>query len=93
MKPHPISPALESSYQGAGYALAAITAGQLVALRYISDFSPPEVADAIESADEHALLFIRRWLDTPSAGQLVRQLQALGEVSVGMCSSWVFCEL
>ena len=93
MHTYPIPEALASQYQGAGWALAAIAGGQPVALRYIADVAPDEVADAVAEGGQHAAFFVRQWLGTAQAAPVVRELQALGEVSVGMCSSWEFVEL
>jgi hypothetical protein len=89
----PVPDSLEKAYHGAGWALAAVTGGRLAALRYIEDVAP-KIAEAIDAADgAHAGFFVRQWLDPAEAGAVVRELSALGEVSIGMCSSWEFTEL
>lgn len=85
-----INDSLAGQYHGAGWALAAISGGQVVALRYVADVAGPPIEDV--ASGPHAAFFIRRWLDTAAAAPVVRELSALGEVSVGMCSSWEFCE-
>lgn len=82
---------LAGQYHGAGYALAAISGGQVVALRYVADVAGPPIEDV--TSGPHAAFFVRQWLATDAAGPTVRELQALGEISVGMCSAWEFCEL
>lgn len=83
---------LAGSYQGAGYALAASAGGQLVALRYITDLAP-DLDEALLIGGEIARRAVKSWIVSPEAGPSVRELQALGEVHVGMCSSWEFIEL
>lgn len=88
-----IPDAMASAYKGAGWALAAISGDQIVALRYIADVAPATVADAMAEAEgAHARFFVRAWLCTAEAAPVVRELQALGEVTVGMCSAWEFVE-
>lgn len=41
----------------------------------------------------HAAFFARQWLATAEAGRVVRELQALGDVIVGMCSAWEITEI
>ena len=72
---------LADKYHGAGLALAAIVQGQLVGLVYITDVLPDFSGNAQEAIND------------PLLGPTVRQLQALGQVSVGMCSAWEFCQL
>ena len=90
MKTYPIPETLEKSYKGSGWALAAILDGQVVAIRYLSDIAP---AISEQLGGDHDGFFIRQWIQTADAGPFVRELQALGEVSVGMCSCWEFTEL
>lgn len=85
-----IPESLEKDYQGAGWALAAVLDDKVVALRYLDDVAL-SIADSLGQG--HDEFFIRQWINTAEAGQVVRELQALGEVSVGMCSSWEFVEL
>lgn len=93
MNTYPIPESLSGQYHGAGWALAAITGGQVVALRYIRDVAEA-ISDQIDEAGgSHAGFFVRQWLQTDEAGPIVREMQALGEVSAGMCSCWEFVEL
>lgn len=85
MKTYPIPEALAPKYHGAGHALAAVAGGQLVDLVY--------VADALPDYDQDAPGALRSALDDDRIGPTVRRLQALGEVSAGMCSCWEFVEL
>ena len=85
MNIYPIPEALASKYHGAGHALAAIAGGQVVDLVYVEDALPdydPDQRGALAAA-----------LNDDRLGPTVRRLQALGKVSVGMCSSWEFVEL
>lgn len=85
MSVYPIPEGLSSKYHGAGHALAAITGGQLVDLVYVDDVLPDYDRDtkgALATAIND-----QRMVPT------VRRLQALGQVSVGMCSGWEFVEL
>ena len=93
MKIFNITDALAGQYQGAGWALAAIAGQQVVALRYVSDVAPAAVVDSMTDGGEHAASAVRRWLSTSAAAPIVRELQALGQVSVGMCGNREFCEL
>lgn len=77
---------LADKYHGAGHALAATVAGQLVDLVYIHDALP----DYDGGLDGDAL---RQAIHRPDLAPTVRRLQALGEVHVGMLSCWEFCEL
>lgn len=73
---------LAEKYRGSGLALAATANGELVDIVYLSDivgdFDPDELAVVVE--DERL-------------GPSVRYLQSLGNVHVGMLSSWEFVEL
>lgn len=82
-----ITDAVAHQYHGAGWALAAIVGGEVVAIRYIADIAP-EIDEQLDT--DHASFFIRQWLNAPAAAPHVRELQALGSVSVGMCSAWEF---
>ena len=55
------------------------------------DVAPSAIADQLHGP--HAAFFVRQWLGTAHAEPVVRELQALGEVSVGMLSGWEFTEL
>lgn len=90
---YPVNDAVASQYKGAGFALVAVTGGQIVAIRYVRDVAPAKVSDAVDGGGAHAPFFVRQWIESSEAGPVVRELQALGDVLVGMCSSWVFVEL
>ena len=92
MRVYPIPEALASQYHGAGYALAAIAGGQLVALLYLED-AAPDLGDVLAEGGSAASRAVQNWVASGAAGPTVRELQALGDVSVGMCSAWEFCEL
>lgn len=81
----PIPESIASQYHGAGHALAAITGGQIVRIVYL--------ADALPDYDPGAPGALRATLDDARLGHIVRELQAVGQVSVGMCSCWEFVEL
>ena len=80
-------------YKGAGWALAAITGGQVTRLIYLDDVAEDVIMD--DNGDEYPDVKrrITLWTGTTAAGQYVRELQALGEVSIGMCSCGEFVEL
>lgn len=88
-----IPESLASHYHGAGWAIAAIAGGKVVALRYIEDVAPLAVADAVAQGGSHARFFVDQWIKTTEALPVVRELQALGQISLGMLSSWEFVEL
>lgn len=92
MKTYPIPEATASQYHGAGYALAATAGGQLVALRYLADIAP-ELDEPLTEGGQTARAAVQNWIKSDAAGPTVRELQALGQVHVGMCSAWEFCEL
>ena len=96
MNTHAIPESLSRQYHGSGWALAAITGGQLVALRYVSDLAPELTDDLIDDLIEGgsiARAAVQKWIASDAAGHVVRELQALGEVAVGMCSCGEFVEL
>lgn len=70
MATYPIPLALAGQYRGAGPALAAVAGGQVVALRYLSEIAPPEVADALAEGEQHIPFLACRWLGTAEAGSL-----------------------
>ena len=86
-----IPDALAGKYHGAGHALAATVNGHLVGLVYLRDVLPEleleSESDAADGRLDAAMLSDAR------LGPAVRQLQALGDVHVGMCSCWEFVEL
>lgn len=79
---------LADKYHGAGYALAATVAGQLVDLVYLAEALPD-----LGGEDGPTRADVQAALATPALAPTVRRLQALGEVHVGMLSCWEFCEL
>lgn len=85
-----IEESLSDKYHGAGYALAAICKDKVIDIRYVRDVAP-SIADELDG--DHDEFFIRQWMQTQECGNVVRELQALGDVSIGMCSCWEFCEL
>lgn len=93
MNVYPIPQTLASAYRGAGYALAAIAGGKVVALRYIAGHADDATQDALSEGEAHARRAALAWIASDAAGPVVRELQALGHVSAGMCSSWEFVEL
>lgn len=93
LKTYKITEAVEAQYKGAGWALAAITGGQVVALRYLNAVANESVNEEIFEFPSAAQIPITRWLDDAAARAVVRELQALGEVSIGMCGSWEYVEL
>lgn len=85
MTVHTIPESLADKYCGAGHALVAITGGQIIDLVYIRDALPdydPDRRGALQAA-----------LNDDRLGPTVRRLQAMGQICVGMCSSWEFVEL
>ena len=92
MNTYTIPDTLAAQYHGAGYAMAATASGQLVALRYLVDVAP-ELDEPLSEGGQTARAAVQSWIKSDAAGAAVRELQALGEVRVGMCSSWEFCEL
>lgn len=80
---------LADKYNGAGHALAATVNGQLVGLVYLRDVLP-ELELESDTADGQ---LDAAMLSDARLGPAVRQLQALGDVHVGMCSCWEFVEL
>lgn len=85
MNVYPIPEALASKYHGAGHALAAVVGGQVVDLVYVEDALPGY------DPDEHGALAVA--VNDDRIAPTVRRMQALGQVSVGMCSAWEFVEL
>ncbi|KCB25094.1 hypothetical protein [Bordetella hinzii] len=86
MNVFPIPDSLAEAYHGAGWALGAVLGGQLVALRYVADLG---VSVEPGAAGVQA---VRAWIESPGAAPVVRELQALGRVTIGMCSGWQFVE-
>lgn len=85
---------LSSQYKGAGWAMAAIDGGVVVKLIYLEDVSTSFVKMCGgEGFENRAAIFVKQAIQLPEIGPTVRELQVLGEVSVGMCSSWEFVEM
>lgn len=83
MNVYKIPESLASKYHGSGHALVAVVRGQVVDLAYLDDVLP--------DFDPEAPLIAA--LDDERLAPVVRQLQALGQVSFGMLSCWEFVEL
>lgn len=77
---------LADKYHGAGHALAAVTGGQVVGLVYVRDVLP-------DYDESEGLASLAMAINEERIGPVVRELQALGELHVGMCSCWEFVEL
>lgn len=75
-------PVLSRKYQGAGMAIAAVTGGQIVNLVYFRDLD-----DDVDEDDQAALMAL---IENPRIGPTIRELQAQGELFVGMCSCTEF---
>jgi hypothetical protein len=88
---YPITWDLANAYHGTGWALVAILNGHIVAIRYIDELADVTLPDQLDG--DHAAFFARQWLQTKQAAPVVRELQVLGQVSVGMCKDWKFTEL
>lgn len=73
---------IEDKYYGAGYALASIANDQIVNLIYL---------DTVIDDFDHGS--IKAALNDARLAPIIRELQATGEVSIGMCSCWEFTEL
>ena len=76
------NPTLEAKYHGMGYAIGAAVDGQLIDFAYLRDtFDIDDLED-----EAHVLELLKR----PEIGPVVRHMQSLGEVYVGMCSCYDF---
>lgn len=82
MNVFPIPAEMAAAYKGTGHALAALNDGRIVEILYLRDLLPDFEPDDVENAIQDARL-------APS----IKHLSSLGDVSVGMCSCWEFCEL
>lgn len=80
---------LADKYRGAGLAMAAVCGGQMVDLVYLEDAIPGFDQDAYDSPEAA----VRAVSLDRGLSPTVRRFQALGQVSIGMCSCWEFCEL
>lgn len=85
---------LASQYHGCGWALGAVSGGQLVRIVYLEDVSPAfQAAQEQIGFENHEAFFVKQIVQLAELAPTVRELQALGDVSVGMLSSWEFTEL
>lgn len=82
MNTYPVPDQLADAYKGSGHALAAVKDGLLIDLLYLRDLLPDFQPDDTKSAIKDVRL-------SPS----IKHLSSLGDVSIGMCSCWEFCEL
>lgn len=82
MTTFPIPDALAATYKGSGHALAAVKDGELRELLYLRDLLPGFAPELVEYAMKDARL-----------APTIAHLASLGEVSIGMASSWEFTEL
>lgn len=85
------TPALKAKYKGAGYAIAAVVNGQLVDFQYLRDVLPDFEGDSTE--DGNGIDLARAAIDDARLGPVVRQLQSLGDIFLGMCSGYTFVVL
>lgn len=86
MRTYPIPESLDAAYKGSGWALVAILNEAVVGIKYFEDVAPGLNLDAPYSS-------IPSWMGSVAATSVVRELQALGQVSIGMVSNWTFTEL
>lgn len=77
---------LADKCHGAGVALGAVAGGQLVGLAYLRDVLPDfdEAGGLVAAADA---------INDPRISETVRELSALGDLFVGMCSCGEFVVL
>lgn len=73
---------LAGAYKGCGHAIAAVKNDKLVDLLYLSDLLPDFAPHRVEE-----LMFDLRLAPT------IAHLSSLGDVSIGICSCWQFCEI
>lgn len=84
METYKVPDELENKYHGCGYALAATVDGRIIDIVYLADLLPEfdgEQASAQAAIDDVRIV------------PKVRELQALGEVHLGMLSCWEFVQL
>jgi len=85
MTVHKIPESIAHKYHGSGHALVAVAGGQVVDLVYLDaalpDFDPDASGALVKALADQRL------------APVVRRLQALGQVSMGMLSCWEFVEL
>jgi len=84
MRVYPIKDGIATKYKGSGYALAAVAGNEIVGIVYLRDVDIN--FDGGKRAAEKLMMDER-------IAPFVRELSALGEVFVGMCSSWEFVVL
>jgi hypothetical protein len=83
-----ISPALAAKYQGSGYAIGAVIGDHLIDFKYLRDALPDFEGDYSEGGHGHELAMAS--LSDQRLGPVVREMQSLGDVVVGMCSCLEF---
>jgi len=64
----------------------------MVELLYLRDLLPG-FSDHDEDGDGVGVDVVRAAMVDARLAPAIRHLEGLGEVSIGMCSSWEFCEL
>lgn len=75
---YPLPESIADSHDGDEWAIAALMAGRVVALLYLSDVAP----EIVGHLDTPAVEFVvKRW--TQTAPDALLELQALGDVSAG----------
>lgn len=84
---------LYAKYHGCGHAIAAIFNDEIVDIKYLRDIHPDFEIDIDEPTQEQEHEFVKGVIVNPLVGETIRYFQSLGEVSVGMCSSYEFVEL
>ena len=87
-------------YHGAGYALAATQNGEVIKLTYLreifEDFDDciGDTGEDDTPPDQAAVTaYLQTYLTNPVIEPTLRELNAIGNVSFGMCSCYEFCEL
>ena len=92
MNVYPIPGGVASQYIGYGRALAAVDGGRVSRLVYLAEVAPA-TSDAMRKAKgAQADFFLNQWLLTEEATSIIRSLRAEGEVKIGLCVCWEFCE-
>lgn len=86
MTTYKIQDALADKYKGAGHAIAAVTGGHIVGLVYLRDALP-------DYDNGEGIARLANAINDPRLGPTVREMQALGNLHVGMCSCWEFTAL
>lgn len=84
MKIFKITEDLYDKYHGCGYAIGAAINDKLVDFKYFRDIDE-QFDDEFDS--------VKDLINDEKMGPTVRYLQSLGEVYVGMCSSYEFIEV